>query len=215
MSRTPILLAWSSGKDSAWALHALRRSSDLEVVGLLTTISSPYARVSMHAVRREVVEAQADAVGLPLWTVEIPSPCSANEYEGAMRNAMERARAEGISGVAFGDLHLADVRDSEVPFCQRQGLPVDVLDRRQDDVGSLAVDAQATGKRHGREHVCGVYEAVGHELLESTPSRRGITAYAQMVPFKETVAVGVDQRSRTGDGEKRYPQLRFFQLPSV
>jgi uncharacterized protein (TIGR00290 family) len=110
MSRTKVLLAWSSGKDSAWALHALRRSSELDVVGLLTTISAPYARVSMHAVRREVLEAQATAVGLPLLPVEIPAPCSGEEYEKAMRRAMERARAEGISGVAFGDLHLSDVR---------------------------------------------------------------------------------------------------------
>jgi uncharacterized protein (TIGR00290 family) len=110
MSRTPVLLAWSSGKDSAWALHELRRSSDLEVVGLLTTLSAPYERVSMHAVRRDVLAAQAEAVGLPLLPVEIPAPCSADEYETVMSHAMARARAEGIAGVAFGDLHLADVR---------------------------------------------------------------------------------------------------------
>ncbi|MBN2369675.1 MAG: adenine nucleotide alpha hydrolase [Vicinamibacteria bacterium] len=123
MSRTPILLAWSSGKDSAWALHTLRRSSDLEVVGLLTTVSSPYARVSMHAVRFDVLEAQADAVGLPLLPVEIPAPCSGDEYEKAMSRSMERARAEGVAGVAFGDLHLADVKT----YRERQLARVDLL----------------------------------------------------------------------------------------
>ena len=105
-----VLLSWSSGKDSAWSLHILRQRSDIQVVGLLTTINQAFERVAMHAVRTELVRAQAEAVGLPLWVVQIPNPCSNDEYEGAMRQAMRHAHREGISTVAFGDLFLEDVR---------------------------------------------------------------------------------------------------------
>lgn len=104
-----ILLSWSSGKDSAWALHTLREEAT-EVVGLLTTINEDAGRVSMQGVRRELLHAQAAAVGLPVWEVPLPSPCPNDEYERRMSEAMERAVAEGITHVAFGDLFLADVR---------------------------------------------------------------------------------------------------------
>lgn len=104
------LLSWSSGKDCAWALHKLRQSDDVEVVGLLTTVNETYDRVAMHGVRASLLNAQAEAVGLPLWTVLIPSPCSNSQYEEAMGGAMRRARGEGIEAVAFGDLFLEDVR---------------------------------------------------------------------------------------------------------
>ena len=110
MSRLPVLLAWSSGKDSAWTLHALRRRHDVEVVGLLTTLSDAHDRVAMHAVRRALLEAQAGAAGLPLTLVRIPSPCSNEEYERAMAAAVAEAIAAGVRGVAFGDLFLEDVR---------------------------------------------------------------------------------------------------------
>ena len=106
----PILLSWSSGKDSAWSLHVLRRRDDVEVVGLLTTINAARDRVAMHAVRRELLEAQADAAGLPLWPVPIPDPCTNEDYERAMGAAVARARAQGVQAVAFGDLFLEDVR---------------------------------------------------------------------------------------------------------
>ena len=107
---TRTLLAWSSGKDSAWTLHVLRQQTDVEVVGLLTTVNQTFDRVAMHAVRRELLAAQAEAAGLPLLTVEIPYPCSNAQYEAAMGAAMERARGDGIAAVAFGDLFLEDVR---------------------------------------------------------------------------------------------------------
>jgi uncharacterized protein (TIGR00290 family) len=110
MGRTKIWLSWSSGKDSAWALHELRASRDFEVTRLLTTVNRAASRVAMHAVREELLEAQAAAVGLPLVKVPIPSPCSNAEYEEAMGAAMAQARAEGIFHVAFGDLFLEDVR---------------------------------------------------------------------------------------------------------
>ena len=104
------LLSWSSGKDSAFALAMLRKQEIVEVVGLLTTVNAAAARVAMHAVRRELLELQAQAVGLPLWTVEIPSPCSNDVYEAAMVGAIQRALSDGITHMAFGDLFLADIR---------------------------------------------------------------------------------------------------------
>lgn len=105
-----ILLSWSSGKDSAWALHVLRRDAEIEICGLLTTINAEFQRVAMHGTRRSVLEAQARAVALPLWPVPLPWPCSNEIYESRMSEVCGRAVAEGIDGVAFGDLFLEDVR---------------------------------------------------------------------------------------------------------
>jgi uncharacterized protein (TIGR00290 family) len=104
------LVSWSSGKDSAWLVHLLRRMPDVEIGALLTTVNRAASRVAMHAVRLEVLAAQADALGLPLWTVPIPSPCPNETYERAMQTAVERAVANGFTHVAFGDLFLEDVR---------------------------------------------------------------------------------------------------------
>jgi uncharacterized protein (TIGR00290 family) len=103
-------LAWSSGKDSAWALHAVRQTNEANVVALLTTINCDYARVAMHAVREGLVEMQAAAAGLPLVKVPIPAQCRNQDYEQAMSSAMERARAEGVFHIVFGDLFLEDIR---------------------------------------------------------------------------------------------------------
>ncbi|MFZ0421208.1 MAG: ATP-binding protein [Candidatus Sulfotelmatobacter sp.] len=108
--RKKALISWSSGKDSAWTLQVLRQSNEYDIVGLLTTINSSFNRVAMHGVRRELVEAQADAAGVPLWKVPLPWPCSNPEYEDAMRAACAKAIDAGIEAVAFGDLFLEDVR---------------------------------------------------------------------------------------------------------
>lgn len=105
-----VLLSWSSGKDSAWTLHVLRRDAEIEICGLLTTLNEEFQRVAMHGTRRSVLEKQATAARLPLWTVPLPWPCSNEIYERRMREVCDRAVAEGIDGVAFGDLFLADVR---------------------------------------------------------------------------------------------------------
>jgi uncharacterized protein (TIGR00290 family) len=107
---TKCLVSWSSGKDSAWLVHVLRRMPDVELGALLTTINESVQRVAMHAVRVELLEAQADALGLPLWQVPIPSPCPNDVYERAMAQAVARAVDEGFTHVAFGDLFLEDVR---------------------------------------------------------------------------------------------------------
>ena len=105
-----VLLSWSSGKDSAWTLHRLRDEPGVELVGLLTTFNAAADRVAMHAVRRELVAAQAAAAALPLWEVELPWPCANEDYERLMAAACARARAQGVTHVAFGDLYLPDVR---------------------------------------------------------------------------------------------------------
>lgn len=105
-----VLLAWSSGKDSAWALHRLKRDPNLEICGLLTTVNAEFDRVAMHGTRRTVLEAQAAAAGLPLWVVPLPWPCSNEIYERRMAEACARAVAERVDAIAFGDLFLADVR---------------------------------------------------------------------------------------------------------
>jgi uncharacterized protein (TIGR00290 family) len=110
VGRPKAWLAWSSGKDSAWALQTARQDRKFDVVALLTTVNRTHERVAMHAVRESLLEMQAAAAGLPLVKVPIPSPCPNEIYERAMSDAMTRARAEGVRHVIFGDLFLEDVR---------------------------------------------------------------------------------------------------------
>ena len=105
-----VLLSWSSGKDSAWTLHVLRRDPAIELCGMVTTLNSEFDRVAMHGTRRTVLEAQASAAGLPLWKVPLPWPCSNEIYESLMAEVCRRAVAQHIDAVAFGDLFLTDVR---------------------------------------------------------------------------------------------------------
>jgi len=117
-----ILLSWSSGKDSAWTLHLLREQPDIQVAALVTTFNSEANRVAMHAVRRALVETQAEQTGLPLWAVELPWPCSNLDYEERMRTVCQRATAEGITAIAFGDLFLQEIRDYRVRQLQGSGI---------------------------------------------------------------------------------------------
>jgi uncharacterized protein (TIGR00290 family) len=104
------LVSWSSGKDSAWMVHTLRQRGDVEIGALLTTVNEVAQRVAMHAVRIEVLQAQAAALGFPLWMVPIPSPCPNEIYEEKMRETVARAVREGFTHAAFGDLFLEDIR---------------------------------------------------------------------------------------------------------
>ena|SRR5438477_2902550 len=117
-----ILLSWSSGKDSAWSLHVLRQNREYEIAGLLTTFNQEADRVAMHAVRRSLVEMQAAAAGLPLWSVPLPWPCSNDQYESLMAATCAKAVAEDIEGIAFGDLFLEDVRAYRVRQMTGTGL---------------------------------------------------------------------------------------------
>ena len=109
-SRPQALIAWSSGKDSAWALHEARRAGEFDVVGALTTVTDSFARVSMHGVREELLHAQLAAAGLPAIVVRIPFPCPNEIYEREMARAMNEAKARGVTHVIFGDLFLEDIR---------------------------------------------------------------------------------------------------------
>lgn len=104
------MVSWSSGKDSAWMVHVLRQQPDIQLAGMLTTVNEKYQRVAMHGVRVELLQAQADALGLPLWQIPIPSPCPNEVYERAMAAAVTRAVDEGFTHMAFGDLFLEDIR---------------------------------------------------------------------------------------------------------
>lgn len=105
-----VWVSWSSGKDAAWALHLLRQDPSVTVTGLLTTFNAAVNRVAMHAVRRSLVELQAERTGVPLVPAWIPSPCPNDVYEQTMAAAVARARNEGVTHMAFGDLFLEDVR---------------------------------------------------------------------------------------------------------
>jgi uncharacterized protein (TIGR00290 family) len=143
-----VLLCWSSGKDSAWTLHVLRRAGT-HVAALLSTINAAFDRVAMHAVRTELLEAQAQAAGCALIKSPIPFPCTNEEYESAMEAALREARERfQITHVAFGDLFLEDVRayreerlrDSGLtPLFPLWGVPTDVLAREMIDSGLRAV----------------------------------------------------------------------------
>ncbi|TMK67804.1 MAG: adenine nucleotide alpha hydrolase [Actinobacteria bacterium] len=141
-------MSWSSGKDSAFALHRMRAIGDLEICALLVTVNADADRVAMHAVRRQLLEAQASRLGLPLRVVEIPSPCPNDIYEMRMADALVTARAEGIDHMIFGDLFLEDVRayrernlaDTGItPVFPLWGEPTDRLAHHMVDAGVRAV----------------------------------------------------------------------------
>ena len=118
-----LLLSWSGGKDAAWALHALRGMPGVEVVGLLTTVTSEYERIAMHGIRRDLLQAQAAATGLPVIEATIPSQCDNATYEASFAAALDEARSRwpGITNIAFGDLFLEDVRAWREASCARLG----------------------------------------------------------------------------------------------
>ena len=103
-------LSWSSGKDSAYTLAVLRERAEVEVVGLVTTMNAAADRVAMHGVRRELLEQQARSVGLPLHVVDLPWPCTNEQYEAIMSDLVRTAVTQGVSVMAFGDLFLEDIR---------------------------------------------------------------------------------------------------------
>lgn len=148
MSRTPVLLSWSGGKDAAWALHTLRQQAEVDVVGLVTTITAGYERISMQGIRVDVLHAQARATGLPVIEARIPAAVDNAGYEAAFADALQRAqqRWPGLSTIAFGDLFLADIRAWREALCARLGWSAlfPVFDA---DTAALARTMQAAGLR--------------------------------------------------------------------
>ncbi len=117
-----VAVSWSSGKDSAWALHVLKQTRGVEVIALITTFNCAADRVAMHAVRRSLVEEQARRFALPLWSAELPWPCPNSVYEDLMAGICRRAVAEGVGAIAFGDLFLRDIREYRERQLQGSGL---------------------------------------------------------------------------------------------
>ena len=141
------IMAWSSGKDSAWALHCLRQSDEVELIGLLTTFNEKFDRVAMHAVRRELVAQQAEALALPLYRVPIPWPCSNEDYERTMESFLNHIMEKSaVSHIAFGDLFLEDIREYREEKMKKAGMkplfPIWGLDTKQ-----LAEDMVTSGLR--------------------------------------------------------------------
>lgn len=132
------LMSWSSGKDSAWALHTLRQKPEIDLAGLFCTVNQAFDRVAMHGVRVELLQRQAESMGLPLEIIEIPYPCSNTDYEAIMGQFVERAKRDGVEKFAFGDLYLEDVRNYRIdklkgtgiePIFPIWGIPTDALSR--------------------------------------------------------------------------------------
>jgi uncharacterized protein (TIGR00290 family) len=141
-----ILLSWSGGKDSAWALHVLRQRGECEVVALVTTLNERFRRVAIHGYREVLLEEQAAAAGLPVWKVDLPFPCTNAEYEARMAVVFARAVAEGIEGIAFGDLFLEEIRAYRVKQLEGTGLEA-VFPVWGISTGELAEEMVAGGLR--------------------------------------------------------------------
>ncbi len=143
-----VLLSWSSGKDCAWTLHNLLKRDDVDVIGLLTTFNEVADRVSMHAVRHELVRAQANAAGLPLWPVLLPWPCTNSIYAERMESSLNHARDQGITHIAFGDLFLEDIRQYRIRQLAPTGIqPLFPSWTSPDKTPSLAKDMLNAGIR--------------------------------------------------------------------
>ncbi|MDQ6853637.1 MAG: adenine nucleotide alpha hydrolase [Actinomycetota bacterium] len=139
-------MSWSTGKDSTYALHVAREVLGLDVVGLLTTVTADHDRVSMHGVRRELLERQADRLGLPLEVVEIPTPCSNAEYERRISAGLAEGRAAGVERIVFGDLFLEDIRAYREDRLEDTGItPIFPLWQR--DTRALAAEMLDAGIR--------------------------------------------------------------------
>lgn len=170
-----VLLSWSSGKDSAYALHTLQRDPAVDVVGLLTSCAEPTGRVSMHDVRADLLASQAAAARLPLWRVALPWPCPNEVYEARMADASRRILASGVDAIAFGDLFLEDIRTYREQQLDGSGLEplfplwgrnTRDLAREMVDAGQRAVVVTTDLARCPREVLGAEF---GHELLDALP----------------------------------------------
>lgn len=190
-----ILMSWSSGKDSAWALNLLRQDRDIDVVALLTTFNEEAGRVAMHGVRHRIVELQAHAAGLPLIAVDLPYPCSNAEYEVAMSSALDNAvdRCD-VEAVAFGDLHLEDVRTYREkqlsmtgldPLFPLWGQPTDALAREMIEGGLRAIITCVDPKQMPSAFAGADFDAA---LLDSLPA--GVDPCGENGEFHTVVTAG-------------------------
>lgn len=190
----PAWLWWSTGKDSAWSLHVLRASGGVEVTGLVTTVTPAFGRVAIHGTRVELLEAQAASAGLPLWVVELPHPCSNDAYEAAVAPLLSDAAGRGVRAMAFGDLHLEDVRAYREALLSGSGIdpvfPLWGLDtaRLARTMIEAGVEARITSldpERLDRE-LAG--RPLDHDLLDRLPS--GVDPCGEWGEFHTCVLAG-------------------------
>ncbi len=201
------LVSWSTGKDSAWMVHALRQTKEIEIGALVTTVNEEADRVAMHAVRVELLHAQARALGVPVWIVPIPCPCPNEIYEARMAEAVARARREGFDTIAFADLFLEDVRRYRESRLSGSGLePIFPLWQRP--TGELAREMVAGGlvakvtcvdpRMLGREFVGRDFDAAFLDLLppgvDPCGERGEFHTFAYAGPmFREPIRVEVGE----------------------
>lgn len=183
-----VLLSWSGGKDAAWTLYLLKLDPTVRVVGLFTTLTEGHERASMQGVRRDVIQAQADAAGLPLVASMIPQDCDNARYEAAFADGLAQAAARwpGLSTMAYGDMLLADVRDWRRALCARLGWEA-LFPLFGRDTGAVAADMIAAGLR---THLCCVDT---HQLDASFAGSRFDTALLESLP------AGVDPCGENGE----------------
>lgn len=198
--RRRVLLSWSSGKDCAWALKLLREEPGVEVVGLLTTVNAAVARVAMHGTRREILEAQARAVGLPLHVVPLPWPCPNEVYEERMAGALAEARGRGVTHMAFGDLFLEDIRayreerlggTGVAPMFPLWGADTGALARQMVDAGLEAVLTCVDSTKVPRSFAGRRFD---HALLDELPP--GVDPCGENGEFHTCVVAGPMFRER-------------------
>lgn len=194
MNKPRAWMCWSSGKDSAWALHVTRQEAKVDVVGMLTTVTEPYQRVSMHGVRDALLAAQADAAGLPLYRVGIPAPCPNEQYESAMRGALDEALSQGVTHMIFGDLFLEDIRAYRerqlagtgiAPLFPLWGKPTPALAAEMID-GGLVAHLTCLDPRKVPRELAG--RRFDHDLLAVLPE--GVDPCAENGEFHTCVSAG-------------------------
>ncbi len=194
MTRPKALIAWSSGKDSAWALHEVRRAGEYDVVGALTTVTETFARVSMHGVREDILRAQHEAIGLPSAIVPIPYPCPNEIYEVRMAAALTDAKAAGVTHVIFGDLFLEDVRAYREEKLAGTGItplfplwrkPTDALARQMIDEGVETYLVCVDPRQLARDFAGRRFD---HSLLDELPA--GVDPCGEKGEFHSCVVAG-------------------------
>ncbi len=199
-ARPKALIAWSSGKDSAWALHLARLAGDYDIVGALTTVTETFGRVSIHGVREELLKAQLAAAGLPATIVRIPYPCTNDIYEERMAAAMAGAIAAGVSHVIFGDLFLRDIRAYREEKLKPVGVtpvfpvwdfPTDALARAMIDGGVEAYLATVDLKKLPASFAGRRFD---HELLADLPA--GVDPCGENGEFHTFAAAGPMMQGR-------------------
>lgn len=169
-------MSWSSGKDSAWALHTLQQDPEIELMGLFCTINSEFDRVAMHGVRVELLQAQANSIGLPLHLIKIPNPCSNAEYEKVMGEFIKKVQKDNIEYIAFGDLFLEDIRNYREeklkgtgikPLFPLWGIPTDTLSKQMINNGLKTIITCIDPKKIPENFVGSEFN---YDFLDSLPA---------------------------------------------